>query len=124
MQRKGGSVTEGQPGDVLQAEVHLRVLRALEANPEISQRQLAAVLGISLGKTNYCLRALIAAGSVKVRNFRRSNNKLAYAYYLTAKGLDQQARLTVSFLKRKRAEFELLAREIAELDDEVRRLGS
>lgn len=121
-QRKGGSVTGSGERDAMRTEVHLRVLRALEANPEISQRQLASLLGISLGKTHYCLHSLISAGWIKALHFRNRNSKIAYAYCLTAKGLDHRASLTVKFLQRKRVEFELLKREIADLDKELKRL--
>ncbi|MGV6827415.1 MAG: MarR family EPS-associated transcriptional regulator, partial [bacterium] len=68
-------------------EIHYRVLKAIEANPEISQRELASALGVSLGKTNYCLKALIDKGWVKVKNFKKNNNKLGYAYLLTPNGI-------------------------------------
>ena len=98
---------------------HYHVLKALEANPKLSQRELAKQLGISLGKTNYCLKALVDKGWIKARNFKNSQNKLAYAYILTPKGLEQKARLTLSFLQRKRQEYEALKREIEALTKEV-----
>ena len=82
-------------------EIHLRLMKAIESNPQATQRELAEALGVSLGKANYCLRALVDRGWVKVRNFRANPNKLAYAYLLTPAGLDGKARLTVRFLKRK-----------------------
>ena len=100
-------------------ELHYRLLQALKANPEATQRDLARDLGISLGRTNYCLRAVIDRGWVKMQNFRRSDHKLAYAYLLTPDGLDAKARIAVRFLKRKRAEYEALTAEIAQLAAEV-----
>lgn len=100
-------------------ELHYRFLRHLQSNPQATQRQLAQALGISLGRTNYCVRALIERGWVKVQNFRRSDNKLAYSYLLTPQGIDAKARITARFLKRKRAEYEVLKAEIAALAAEV-----
>ena len=103
----------------LVTEAHYRVLRALEANPKLSQRQLATELGISVGKANYCIKALIDKGWVKARNFRTSGNKLAYAYLLTPSGIRRKSQLTMRFLEHKRSEFEALQREIAVLSAEV-----
>ena len=102
-----------------QQETHLKVLRHLEANPEITQRELAQELGVSLGKVNYCLKALIDRGWVKVNNFRNSDNKAAYAYLLTPSGLEEKTRITVRFLKQRIKDYEQLKREIAELEAEV-----
>ncbi len=96
-----------------------RVLKHLAAHPNATQRELAAALGISLGSTNFCVRADIDQGWVKVQNFRRSDHKRAYAYLLTPPGLQAQARITARFLKRKLAEFAALKAEIAQLDAEV-----
>jgi len=103
----------------LVTEAHYRVLKALEANPNLSQRQLATELGISVGKANYCIKALIDAGWVKARNFRNSDNKLAYAYVLTPSGIRRKAQLTVRFLEHRRREFEELKREIGMLNVEI-----
>jgi EPS-associated MarR family transcriptional regulator len=84
----------------------------------MSQRELAKVLGVSLGKTNYCIKALLDKGFIKVQNFRNSNNKLAYAYLLTPLGVEQKARMTMEFLKIKMREYERLRAEIAELKRE------
>lgn len=100
-------------------EIHFRLLRVLETTPEISQRELARHLGISLGKANYCLKALIDKGLIKVRNFGNNPNKLAYAYLLTPSGVEEKARITVHFLRRKVAEYEALEREIEQLRREV-----
>ncbi len=82
-------------------ETHLKVLRHLEDNPDVTQRELAAVLGISLGKTNYCIKALIDKGLVKAKNFKNSANKRAYLYILTPKGIETKTRISVRFLQRK-----------------------
>jgi len=103
----------------LATEAHYRVLKALEANPNLSQRQLATELGISVGKANYCVKALIDKGWVKARNFRNSDNKLAYAYMLTPSGIHRRTQLTMRFLELKRREFEALQREIAVLRAEL-----
>ena len=103
----------------LQEENHLRVLRLLEVNPQLSQRNLADALGISLGKTNYCLKALLGKGFIKMQSFDKSQNKLAYAYLLTPMGITEKAGLTVRFLARKVAEFESLTLEIETLKSEV-----
>lgn len=99
------------------------LLKTLEANPGLSQRDLAKCLGISLGKVNFCLNALIEKGCLKVNNFRNSDNKLAYAYLLTPHGIEEKARITVKFLKYKVQEYELLRTEIAELKREAEQKG-
>lgn len=106
----------------LKEEAHLKVLRTLDGNPSLSQRELARQLGISFGKTNYCLQALLEKGWIKAMNFRNSKNKIAYRYLLTPRGVDQKARLTVAFLKRKEREFEALQQEIEELTREAAQL--
>jgi EPS-associated MarR family transcriptional regulator len=93
----------------------LNVLRLLQANPSLTQRDLSRALGLSLGKTHYVLHALLDKGLVKIRNFRRSDRKLAYAYILTPAGVREKLRLTRNFLSRKEAEFEQLQSTIAEL---------
>ena len=100
-------------------ELRLRVLRALEANPELSQRQLAAELGVSLGGVNYALKALMERGFVKADNFRKSGNKVAYLYVLTPKGVAEKASLATAFLGRKLEEYEVLRQEIEALKGEV-----
>lgn len=103
----------------LQDESLLRVMRTLELNPQLSQRELADRLGISLGKANYCLKALLDKGLIKMQNFRNNRNKLAYAYLLTPAGVAAKTALTARFLKRKMTEYEALKREIEELRREV-----
>lgn len=100
-------------------EHSLHILKRLSADPELTQRALAKELGISVGKTNYCVRALVEKGLVKAGNFRNSRNKLAYAYFLTPQGIEEKARLTVDFLKIKLAEYETLRQEIEALRAEA-----
>ena len=107
------------PSTSLQEENHLKVLRLLEANPHLSQRELADALGVSLGKTNYCLKALLGKGFIKMQSFKKSQNKLAYAYLLTPTGITEKAGLTVRFLARKVAEFDSLTLEIEALKSEM-----
>ena len=96
------------------------LLKTLETNPGLSQRALAKRLGVSLGKVNFCLNALIEKGCLKVSNFRNSENKLAYAYLLTPCGVEQKTRLTVEFLQIKSQQYEQLRSEIEELQREAR----
>lgn len=95
---------------------HYRLLKLINERPEISQRELARELGLSLGKVNYCLKAFISKGLVKVNNFRRSDNKRAYAYLLTSQGIEEKARVTVRFFKRVEAEYEALKQEVAHME--------
>ena len=88
------------------------VLRKLNAKPEYSQRDLAGDLGFSLGKLNYCLKALQAKGLIKIQNFKNNPDKLRYMYVLTPKGISEKAKLTLNFMKRKFAEYEELKKEI------------
>jgi len=99
------------------------LLKTLENNPSLSQRDLAKRLGISLGKVNFCLNALVAKGCLKVNNFRNSDNKLAYAYLLTPRGVEQKARMTVEFLQIKMQEYQRLRTEIEELQREAEKKG-
>lgn len=97
----------------------LGALRLLTVRPELSQRQLAQELGLSLGKTHYVLHALLDKGLLKIEKFRRSDNKRVYAYLLTPRGVAEKMRLTKTFLDRKELEFELLKTEIRSLRVEV-----
>jgi EPS-associated MarR family transcriptional regulator len=108
----------------LTAEARYRLLSYLADHPEASQRELARQLGVSLGKINYCLRALMEKGWVKARNFRNSNHKAGYLYVLTAKGLEEKVNVTSAFLRRKLDEYDLLTKEIERLTREVSELGS
>jgi EPS-associated MarR family transcriptional regulator len=107
---------------VLSDENRYQLLKLLEENPEMSQRQIASALGLSLGKVNFCLRALIDVGAVKVANFNRNPNKKAYVYLLTLKGIEEKGRVTLRFLAKKQAEYELLKQEISELKQEAKSL--
>lgn len=100
-------------------DVRFRVLRLLEDRPDLSQRDISESLGVSLGATNYMLKALIEKGQIKVGNFRASNNKMRYAYILTPKGIETKARLTTGFLQRKYAEYAALKAEIEALEIEM-----
>lgn len=97
----------------------LNILREIKRSPELTQRELSSTLGISLGKVNFLLKALTDKGHIKVHNFKNSNNKYAYLYYLTPNGLEEKARMTYNFLKRKLREYEQLKEEIQLLKKEV-----
>jgi EPS-associated MarR family transcriptional regulator len=100
------------------SDIQYRVLKVLESNPNISQRDMAKELGISLGKTNYVLKALINRGFVKLNNFKKSNNKIGYAYKLTPEGITNKSKLAKLFLQNKVREFEILKIEIEKLKKE------
>ncbi len=99
----------------LQEDTHFRVLRLLQENPEMSQRELAGAVGVSVGGIHYVLNALIDKGLVKLGNFTAAEDKRRYAYVLTTKGVSQRAKLTKEFLARKMAEYEALRKEIEAL---------
>ena len=102
-------------------ETRYQVLRLLDTNPEMSQRDVARELGVSLGKVNYCMKALVERGWIKVTNFRNSHNKAAYIYLLTPRGIEQKGRLTLRFLQLKVQEYESLRAEIRQLRREAER---
>jgi len=102
-------------------DTRFRVLRLLEESPELSQRQIADQLGVSLGGVNYCLHALIDKGFVKIQNFQDNKNKLAYAYLLTPKGMYEKSKLMANFLQRKMKEYEALKQEIDALQNELKK---
>lgn len=103
----------------LQEDTHFRVLSLLESQPDLNQREMAKALGVSLGGVNYCLRALVDKGLVKMHNFQKSDNKLGYAYLLTPQGLTEKMALTGRFLKRKQEEYAALKAEIEALQKTV-----
>jgi EPS-associated MarR family transcriptional regulator len=103
----------------LESEEVLKLLREIEQTSETTQRELSSRLGISLGKVNFLLKALIDKGHIKVDTFKKSNNKSAYLYYLTPKGIEKKARITYRFLRRKLIEYKELEHEIRRLKHEV-----
>ncbi|MDA9109736.1 MarR family EPS-associated transcriptional regulator [Woeseiaceae bacterium] len=100
-------------------ELKFNVLKILDKKPDLTQRQLSQKLGISLGKTHYLVRSLIDVGWVKISNFKRSNNKIGYAYLLTPKGIIEKAAITSDFLVRKQLEYENLRDEIRQLQQDI-----
>ena len=102
-----------------QQETHFRVMRLLDENPSISTREIAQKVGISNGAAYYCVTALVEKGFVKLKNFTQSKNKANYIYELTQRGIRAKAALTVSFLERKRHEYEDLRLEIERLENEL-----
>ena len=101
-------------------DIHLQILRIIESKgQEITQRDLAQHLGISLGKTNHCLANLVKKGYVRIQRFKNSKKKAAYAYILTPKGIKERVRLTINYLRRKMREYRLLKQEIALLEKEA-----
>ena len=104
---------------MLTDETRYHILKHLETQPDISQRELADALDISVGKVNYCLKALIEKGMLKASNFRNSKNKRAYLYKLTPQGIEEKARVTVRFLKQKMKQYEQLHAEIEQLNNDL-----
>tara|TARA_B100001758_G_C17991621_1_gene393393 strand:+ start:179 stop:505 length:327 start_codon:yes stop_codon:yes gene_type:complete len=102
--------------EIKNSELELEILRNIEENPKTTQRQLAKELGLSLGKTNYLIHALLVKGLVIVNNFRKSDNKLGYLYTLTPEGIDERAKLTILFLKRKSEEYNKLKKEMENME--------
>jgi len=103
----------------MQDDITYKLLKSIEENPSHSQRELSQSLGISLGKLNYCLKALIDKGLVKVDSFKRNPNKAGYLYLLTPKGIEEKAVVTRRFLQKKMAEYEEIKREITQLRKET-----
>ena len=103
--------------------MHYKVMRLLEDNPDLTQRELAQSLGMSVGSVNYRLKALVDKGWVKIKNFAYSKNKFGYIYVLTPSGLAEKALITQRFLQRKMDEYEQLKAEIEELGSEVEKIG-
>ena len=104
---------------VLSDAQRLELLKLLQTKPQLSQRELARAMGVSLGKANYCLNALMERGLVKLENFRRNPDRRYYAYLLTPAGVEEKTRITLTFLRRKVAEYEALEGEIAQLRNEL-----
>ncbi|MDU8946165.1 MarR family EPS-associated transcriptional regulator [Ovoidimarina sediminis] len=107
----------------MREDARFRVLRLLEDQPDLSQRQIAEELGISLGSVNYCLKGLVDRGLVKIRNFRSSRNKMGYAYLLTPRGVAEKSALTGAFLARRMREYEALKAEIAAVEEQMGEAG-
>ena len=103
----------------IQEDTHFRIMRLLQDNPDLTQRELADQLGMSVGGLNYCLKALIDKGFVKMANFSKSKNKFKYVYLLTPQGIAEKVALTTRFLKRKMEEYDALKNEIEALKAEV-----
>ncbi len=101
-----------------------RVLKYIDNTQKTSQRELSKSLNISLGKINYILNALIEKGIVKARNFKNNKNKRAYAYYLTPKGIQEKARLTIGFFNRKSEEYNQLKKELDDLKEDIENLNN
>ena len=108
----------------IQEDTHFRIMRILQENPDLTQRELADHLGMSLGGLNYCLRALIDKGFVKMQNFQNSKNKFKYVYLLTPQGIAEKVALTSRFLRRKMEEYEALKEEIKALKSELDATGN
>ncbi len=104
---------------ILSDENRYKILKLLELNPEMNQRQMAKSLGISLGKANYCLKAIIEKGWVKVGNFKNNPNKKSYVYLLTPNGIEEKAKVTLRFLNSKQDEYNSLQIELDELRKEA-----
>jgi EPS-associated MarR family transcriptional regulator len=100
-------------------DIRLDLLRRIEANPNYTQRKLSQEMGVSLGKINYCMKKLAEKGLIKLTSFTNNPNKMSYAYLLTPRGIEEKSRLTLSFLKRKINEYEILKIEINELKLEI-----
>lgn len=103
----------------IQEDIHFRIIRILQENPDLTQRELADKLGMSVGGLNYCLNALIDKGFIKMQNFQNSKNKFKYVYLLTPQGVAEKVALTSRFLKRKMEEYEALKNEIEALKSEM-----
>jgi EPS-associated MarR family transcriptional regulator len=108
----------------LQEDTYFRVMRILQENPDLTQRELAEKLGISVGGLNYCLKALMEKGLVKMKNFANSKNKFGYVYVLTPAGMAEKAVITHRFLQRKIEEYECLRNEITQLQHELKKVIS
>jgi EPS-associated MarR family transcriptional regulator len=109
--------------DRLENEEALRIFREINRSPEMTQREISSRLGISLGKVNFLINALIQKGFVKVENFKKSSSKSKYLYCLTPRGIEEKSRMTYLFLKRKMREYEQLELEIQQLREEMRESG-
>jgi EPS-associated MarR family transcriptional regulator len=105
-----------------QKDIRLDVLRKIELNPEYTQRELSKEMGVSLGKVNYCIKKLTGKGLIKITNFKQNPNKVGYVYILTPTGIEEKARLTFLFLKRKIKEYEIIKGEIIKLKRDTKKI--
>ncbi len=105
----------------LDEETSYKLLKLLNDKPDMSQRELAEAMGVSLGKINYCLKSLLDIGFLKMKRFKESNNKLGYSYVLTPKGIRQRAHIAIEFLKIKNLQYEKIKQEILNLQNEIDR---
>ena len=105
----------------MNSELSIKIIRELEKAPKQSQRALSKQCGVSLGSIHYCIKALVKKGYVKAKNFKNVHNKLAYAYILTPSGINIKKELTIEFLRRKQAEYEVLQQEIKDLKEDLAR---
>ena len=117
---KNGHIILKKPLKRIDLDLHFRILHLLEDNPDISQREIAQKLGVSLGAINYCLKALIDIGHIKIHNFNKNPKKIGYFYLLTPKGISEKIRLTFSFSKRKMDEYHSLKKEIESLQSKLK----
>ena len=102
-------------------EEYLKLLRKINEDPEISQRNLSSELDISLGKINYCLKALKTKGLIKIKNFKKNKDKIGYLYYLTPKGIAEKTNITIKFMKLKMKEYEELKKELSSMKSKLNR---
>ena len=105
-----------------QKDIRLDLLRKIELNPEYTQRELSKEMDVSLGKINYCIKKLTEKGLIKITSFKQNPNKVGYFYILTPRGIEEKARLTFSFLKRKIKEYEILKDEINKLKEDIEQI--
>jgi EPS-associated MarR family transcriptional regulator len=102
-------------------EEYLKLLRKINEDPEISQRNLSSELDISLGKINYCLKALKTKGLIKIKNFKKNKDKIGYLYYLTPKGIAEKTNITIKFMKLKMKEYDELKKELSSMKSKLNR---
>jgi EPS-associated MarR family transcriptional regulator len=115
------TIAVGSNVEQMNSEISYRVLKILEEEPQITQRALAERLGVSLGKANYCLKALVRKGFIKARNFKNNGRKIQYVYVLTPRGVQERMAVTLEFLRRKSDEFDEIRREIDRLSAAIRK---
>jgi EPS-associated MarR family transcriptional regulator len=122
MNKRGHTLSDSKSIN-LESEEVIKLLREIKRTPEMTQRELSSSLGISLGKVNFLIKALVLKGFIKANNFKNSNNKAAYFYLLTPRGLEEKTRITYHFLIKKIQEYEKLKEEIQALEKEIESIG-